>query len=64
MNDNYKNFCLKCRWNDNDYGCTCPRGEIYQCALYRHTYPEKVEAFKKVCKEWSKEKTKILGSRV
>jgi hypothetical protein len=45
-NDDYKRFCLKCGWNDLDYGCTSPSGEdVYQCPMYIHYHPEEVKEF-------------------
>lgn len=46
VNDDYKRFCLKCGWNDSDYGCTSPSGEeLWQCPMYIHYHPEEVEKF-------------------
>lgn len=51
--DDYKRFCMKCGWNDSDFGCTSPSGEeIYQCPMYMHYHPEEVEAFNKAMEEW------------
>lgn len=61
MNDNFKKFCLACISYDNDHGCMRSGGEIFLCPLYRHNHPEEVKAFIKACKEWRKEKTKLLG---
>lgn len=44
--DDYKKFCLKCGWNDSDYGCTSPPNEeVYQCPLYMYYHPEEVALF-------------------
>lgn len=62
MNDDYKNFCLKCKWNDEDYGCTSPIGEeVYQCPMYIHYHPEEVEKFEKSMEEWVKERSRNVN---
>lgn len=46
MDDDYKKFCLRCNWNDEDYGCTVRHDEIiYQCEMYIHYHPEEVKKF-------------------
>ena len=61
MDSDYKRFCLKCGWLDEDYGCTCPSAqEVYQCPMYMYYHPEAVEAFNRSMEEWArKEKAKI-----
>ena len=50
-------FCLKCGWNDPDYGCTSPPyEEVYQCPMYMHYHPEEVEKFNKAMEEWVRSK--------
>jgi len=57
MDEDYKRFCLKCGWNDEDYGCTSPRNEeVYQCPMYMHYHPEEVEKFEKAMEEWAKQR--------
>ena len=56
MDEDYKRFCLKCGWNDEDYGCTSPMHEaIFQCDMYRHYHPEEVRQFEKDMEEWAKQ---------
>lgn len=46
IDNEYKNFCMKCSWNDCDFGCTCPSGEeVYQCPLYMDRHPNEVKDF-------------------
>ena len=46
IDDDYRNFCVCCSWNDSDYGCTVPSEEkVWQCDMYRHYHPEEVEEF-------------------
>lgn len=46
MDEDYKRFCLKCGWNDPDYGCTSELDEaVWQCPMYRHYHPEEVKRF-------------------
>lgn len=53
MDGDYKRFCLKCGWNDEDYGCICPSGEeVWQCPMYIHYHPDKVEEFNRQMEEW------------
>lgn len=53
VNDDYKRFCLKCGWNDSDYGCTCPsHEEVWQCPMYIHYHPEEVEKFNEDMSKW------------
>lgn len=48
IDDDYRRFCLKCGWNDPDYGCTSPSGEeLWQCDMYIHYHPDEVEEFYK-----------------
>lgn len=48
MDDDYKRFCLKCGWNDEDNGCVCPDNEeLWQCPMYIHYHPDEVEMFNK-----------------
>lgn len=55
--DDYVRFCLKCTWNDEDYGCISPSGEeVYQCPMYIHYHPEEVSEFEKYWDEWAKQK--------
>lgn len=57
MDYDYKRFCLKCGWNDEDYGCTCPkREEVYQCPMYMHYHPEEVKQFEHDMEEWAKQR--------
>lgn len=55
--DDYKYFCVKCGWNDPDYGCTCPSGEeVWQCPMYIHYHPEEVAEFNEHMKRrWNNE---------
>lgn len=54
LDDDYKRFCMKCAWNDADYGCTSPAGEeVYQCEMYMHYHPEEVRQFEKDIQEWA-----------
>lgn len=51
--DDYKRFCMKCHWNDCDYGCTCPDNEeIYQCPMYMYYHPDELADFEKSINEW------------
>ena len=53
----YKRFCLRCVWNDSDYGCISPAHErIWQCPMYRHYHPEEVKQFDEEMKKWSEAK--------
>lgn len=53
MDDDYKKFCLKCSWNDSDFGCTSPSGEeVWQCPLYIHYHPEEVKEFERDMEDW------------
>lgn len=46
--DDYRRFCLKCGWNDSDYGCIAPSGEeLWQCPMYIYYHPKEVEKFNK-----------------
>lgn len=46
--DDEKRFCMKCNWNDCDYGCTCPpHEEVYQCEMYMYYHPDEVNEFNK-----------------
>lgn len=55
MNDDYKRFCMKCGWNDADYGCISPsHEEVFQCPMYMHYHPEEVKQFEKDMEEWAK----------
>ena len=57
MDEDYKRFCLKCGWNDADYGCKSPSREaIWQCPMYMHYHPEEVEKFEKAMEEWAKQR--------
>ena len=52
-NDDYIKFCMKCSWNDCDFGCSSPPyEEVYQCPMYMHYHPKEVEAFEKSMEEW------------
>ena len=52
--DDYTKFCMKCGWNDPDYGCISPSGEdVWQCDLYRFYHPEEVEQFNRDMEEWA-----------
>lgn len=51
-NDDYIKFCMRCSWNDSDYGCMSPSGEeVYQCPMYMHYHLEEVAEFEKYMKE-------------
>ena len=53
--DDYKQFCMKCGWNDPDMGCSSPSSEeIYQCPMYMHYHPEEVAQFERDMEEWAK----------
>jgi len=53
LDEDYKKFCLKCVFLDEDYGCTCPPyEEVYQCDMYRHYHPQEVAEFEKYCDEY------------
>lgn len=53
----YKRFCMRCGWNDSDYGCMSPSHEhIWQCEMYRHYHPEEVEQFDKEMEKWAEAK--------
>lgn len=55
--EDYRKFCLRCGWNDSDYGCTSPSGEeVYQCPMYIHYHPKEVEEFHKSMEEWCNER--------
>ena len=55
--DDYKKFCMKCSWNDLDYGCSCPAyEEIYQCPMYMYYHPEEVKKFEEAMEKWIKQK--------
>ena len=57
MDDDYKRFCLKCGWLDEDYGCTSPTHEaVWQCPMYIHYHPDEVKEFNKSFDEWKKTK--------
>lgn len=59
MDEDYKRFCMKCGWNDEDYGCTSPRNEaVFQCPMYMYYHPEEVEQFEKDMEEWAKQREK------
>lgn len=46
--DDYREFCMRCSWNDPDYGCISPQGEeLWQCKMYQYYHPEEVERFEK-----------------
>lgn len=52
--DDYRKFCIKCGWNDGDYGCTSPSGEeVYQCPMYMHYHPDEVDEFDKAMEKWA-----------
>lgn len=54
MDKDYIKFCMKCGWNDVDYGCTSRFDEaVYQCPMYMYYHPEEVEQFEKDMEEWS-----------
>lgn len=49
----YKRFCLRCGWNDSDYGCISPSGEeVWQCPMYQHYHPEEVVQFNREMDEY------------
>lgn len=51
--DDYRRFCLRCGWNDSDYGCISPSGEeVWQCPMYQHYHPEEVEQFNQEMEEY------------
>lgn len=53
MDEDYFRFCMKCRWNNVDFGCISPVGaEVYQCPMYMHYHPDKVKEFEKDVEEW------------
>lgn len=53
--DDYKKFCMKCGWNDCDYGCICPPyEEVYQCPIYMRDHPEEVELFERSFEEFDR----------
>lgn len=55
--DDYERFCMKCGWNDSDFGCTSPSGEeVYQCQMYMYYHPEEVEKFEQAMEEWERMK--------
>lgn len=59
MDKDYKKFCMRCNWNDSDYGCTCPSDEeVWQCDMYQYYHPEEVEQFERDMDEWAKEARK------
>lgn len=65
MEDDYKKFCMKCNWNDSDFGCSCPSGEeVYQCDMYMHYHPDEVKEFEKSMEEWVSETKDKLDSYI
>lgn len=56
MDEDYKRFCMKCGWNDEDYGCTSPGDWVYQCPMYAYYHPEEVAEFEKAMEEWAKQR--------
>lgn len=53
--DDYIKFCMKCGWNDSDYGCISPPyEEVYQCPMYMHYHPDEVAEFNKACEKYFK----------
>lgn len=57
MDKDFKRFCLKCGWYDDDYGCTSPSGEeVYQCNMYRYYHPDEVKRFEDDMKSWKENK--------
>lgn len=59
MDEDYINFCMKCGWNDLDYGCISPRGEeLYQCQMYMHYHPDEVKEFERFCMEYENRNSK------
>ena len=48
MDEDYKRFCLRCGWNDPDFGCVSPMHEaVWQCDMYRFYHPEEVKQAEK-----------------
>lgn len=61
--DDYKKFCMKCGWNDPDFGCMSPpHEEVYQCDMYRYYHPEEVKEFENQMKDWI-ERRKNIGKQ-
>lgn len=57
IDDDYRRFCLKCGWNDPDYGCTSPSGEeLWQCDMYIHYHPDEVAKFNEVMNKREQER--------
>lgn len=53
LDDDYIKFCIKCGWNDSDYGCISPPGEeVFQCPMYMHYHPDAVAQFEKDMEVW------------
>lgn len=60
IDKDYKRFCLKCGWLDEDYGCLCPsHEEVWQCPMYIHYHPEEVEEFNKQVTEWARTRRNV-----
>lgn len=54
--DDYKKFCMKCAWNEVDFGCTSPSGEeLWQCPMYMYYHPDEVDEFYKAIEEGGEE---------
>ena len=54
--DDYKKFCMKCAWNDDEFGCTSPSGEeLWQCPMYMYYHPDEVDEFYKAIEKGSEE---------
>ena len=50
VDEDYIKFCMKCGWNDCDYGCTCPSyEEVFQCDMYAFYHPDEVKDFEGYC---------------
>lgn len=50
-------ICLKCSWNDPDYGCTSDiREAVYQCPLYMKYHPEEVKKFNEEVERWNEKR--------
>lgn len=55
MDDDYKRFCLRCGWNDPDFGCVSPMHEaVWQCDMYRFYHPEELKQAEKEMEDFLK----------